>query len=176
MPGHNIFYYPYATFGDKQSLLLKAATLYFDKLYILDPLKANWGGIGEGPLANDMRVLEQEGILIRISPEEVLHQYEKIIAQAVRIDMQDREFLEVCEQSGRAGRWTLALAKVPKVIRDDPKFKPLDRSMQRLMGEVAREVSSELGLYVERYAEETAYSDIYDEYRETDAGPVEYRL
>lgn len=175
MPEHNIFYYPYASFGDQQSLLLKTVALYFDKLYILDPSKANWGKIGKSPLEHDMRLLEQEKILVRVSPEDVLHKYELAIAEAIRSDMQDREFLDVCEHSGRAGRWTLALAKVPQEIQDDPKYRLQDRSMQRLMGDVAREVSSELEHYVERYAAEKAKSEVYDEYRETGAGVVEYR-
>jgi hypothetical protein len=36
MNPHNIFYYPYASFTDVHAPLLKAAAIYFDKLYILD--------------------------------------------------------------------------------------------------------------------------------------------
>lgn len=36
MSDHSIFYYPYASFTEKQSTLLEVAALYFDKLYILD--------------------------------------------------------------------------------------------------------------------------------------------
>ncbi len=51
MTEHSIFYYPYASFKEKQVPLLKAAALYFDKLYILDPTKASWDLIGAGPVA-----------------------------------------------------------------------------------------------------------------------------
>lgn len=169
MNQHNIFYYPYASFKGEQELLLKAAALYFDKLYILDPEKASWDGMGSGPLSHDMKLLEQENILIRIAPEEVLHRYEKIIAESIRDDMEDPEFLNLCEQSGRAGWWTLALAKVPKDIRDDPAFHPLDRSMQHLMGDVARGAFPR----IDRYRE--GYDEVYDEYSENDSGLVEYR-
>ena len=33
MGQHSVFYYPYASLGTDQSLLLKAAALYFDKLF-----------------------------------------------------------------------------------------------------------------------------------------------
>ena len=55
MPQHSIFYYPYASLTKEQTLLLKATALYFDKLYMLDPMKASWATIGmhelEGGLA-----------------------------------------------------------------------------------------------------------------------------
>jgi hypothetical protein len=35
---HVVYYYPYDTFGTEQSLLFKAAVLYFDVRLILDPL------------------------------------------------------------------------------------------------------------------------------------------
>ncbi len=54
MTKYSIFYYPYATFKGEQELLLKAAALYFDKLYILDPSKVNWARIGQSPLSNDL--------------------------------------------------------------------------------------------------------------------------
>ena len=169
MEEHSIFYYPYASFKDDQSPLLKAVALYFDKLYILDPLKSSWDNIGQTPATPDINLLEKEGILVRVSPEEVFLEYETAIADAIRADLNDTDFLQACDRSGRAGRWTLALAKVPKEIRNDPKFQRLDRSMQRLMGDVAREVSADFGRYVEGYAE-IADSDVYDEYRETDSG------
>jgi len=42
MNEHDIFYYPYALFKNQRASLLKAAALYFDKLYILDFVKARW--------------------------------------------------------------------------------------------------------------------------------------
>lgn len=171
MNEHSIFYYPYASFTQEQSPLLKAAALYFDKLYILDPLKASWDLIGPGRQDNHLIMLEQEGILVRISPEEVLHKYEDAITDAIRVDLQDPDFLRVCETSAKA-RWTLALAKIPKDIRDDPKFKPLDRSMQRLMGDTSRELSSEVSQYVEGFVEPTS---AYDETRMAAGKSIEYR-
>ncbi|MCI0721220.1 MAG: hypothetical protein L0338_19945 [Acidobacteria bacterium] len=42
MTEHNLYYYPYASFTNAQLPLLKVATLYFDKLIILDPVGASW--------------------------------------------------------------------------------------------------------------------------------------
>ena len=52
----------------------------------------------------------------------------------VRADMEDPEFFRLCERSNLGDRWNLALAKVPKGIREDPRFKRSDVAMQRLMG------------------------------------------
>ena len=46
MTNHNLFYYPYASFTKAQLPLLKVAALYFDKLYILDPIGASWAPLG----------------------------------------------------------------------------------------------------------------------------------
>ena len=46
MTEHNLFYYPYASFTNAQLPLLKVAALYFDKLYLLDPVCASWDTIG----------------------------------------------------------------------------------------------------------------------------------
>lgn len=153
MNEHSIFYYPYASFKGEQELLLKAAALYFDKLYILNPVRACWDGIGQGPLNDDLILLEQEHILERIVPETIMHKYERIISASIRADMNDPEFLKLCKESGRAGKWTLALAKVPGDIRDEP--------MQRIMGDVARDLSHDF----------TAYN----EQRDTNDGTIEYR-
>ncbi len=176
MNEHTIFYYPYATFGNKQNLLLKAAAMYFDRLYILDPLKASWDGIGTRLSVQDMKLLEDEQILVRIVPEQVLQQYEKGIAATISADMKDQGFLQLCKTSGKAQKWRLSLAKIPKEIRQDPKYKPLDRSMQRLMGELPKEVSKELSGYSEEYIEDLQYNEIYDEYVEDDFGAIEYRF
>lgn len=162
MGQHSVFYYPYASFGAEQSLLLKAAALYFDKLYILDPLKASWATIGPGERETDLRLLESEGILQRVAPEDVLLRNDKIIGNAIECDLADPEFLKLCE--GKADkRWTLALAKVPKAIRNDPKYQPLDQAMRNLMIDVGTGSGP-------RYVE-----SIYDEYRESGTGGVEYR-
>ena len=82
MNSHTLFYYPYGLFYNAQAPLLKAAALYFDKLYILDPEKASGGGIGAIEGAEDVKLLEQCGILERVAPEEVLHNYEDVIVMA----------------------------------------------------------------------------------------------
>ncbi|MGH7845742.1 MAG: hypothetical protein ACREQW_11310 [Candidatus Binatia bacterium] len=142
MNRHALFYYPYGSFQDKQAPLLKAAALYFDKLYILDPEKASGGTIGAVTVVDDVRLLEREGILERIAPEEIVRQYESALAAAIEADLKDREFLQLCQASGKAQFWTLALAKVPRAIRDNPQHqehaarKPQDQAMQRLMGDL----------------------------------------
>ena len=74
MNRHNIFCCPHASFKEEQPLLLKAAALYFGRLYILDPLKARQGWIGPCQHAEPLRLLEQAGILARIAMEEVQHE------------------------------------------------------------------------------------------------------
>jgi len=162
MGQHSVFYYPYASLGAEQSLLLKAAALYFDKLFILDPLKASWATIGPGERESDLQLLESEGILQRVAPEDVLLRNDKTIADAIERDLADPEFMNLC--AGKEGkRWTLALAKVPLAIRNDPKYHPLDQAMRTMMTDVGVGSGS-------RYVEGT-----YDEYREVGAGAVEYR-
>lgn len=161
MSGHSIFYYPYASFGYEQAPFLRAAALYFDKIYLLDPEKAR--STGTGPLQGigaDIVTLEKEGILVRLSPEEVLEKYESVIESAIRADMNDAKFLRICQRFGQADQWRLALAKVPKNIRKDPAYKPKDTAMQRLMGEIPRAMAGQ-GL---RYSE--VYAEVTDRYRE----------
>lgn len=176
---HTLFYYPYASFRDEQRLLLRTAALFFDRLFLLDPEKATGGTVGVGPAADDARLLDQHGILERVTPEEVIRDHGVAIAAAIRQDFEDAHFLELCEQSGRHDTWTIALAKVPAEIRNDPKFQPLDRAMQRFLGEVTSEIAAGVMPYAERYAEmlvRTADSDVvYDEYREIEGRDVEYR-
>jgi hypothetical protein len=150
---HSVFYYPYGNLVEEQSLLLKAAALYFDKLYILDPAKANFPRIGIGDVERDVRLLEQEKILERVAPEEVLNKYESAITAAIQRDLNDGGFRKLCAAKG-SNLWTLALAKVPKDLRQNPAFQPLDESMKRVL---------------------TGYAEVYDEYRESGAGDVEYR-
>jgi len=158
MIGKNIFYYPYATLGRNQLAMLKAIALYFDKLYILDPLKSSWAGIGSGPYEEDIKLLESEGILERVAPEQVMHKYEQTIAKAIHDDLNDAEYRGLCDQES-TGTWTLALAKLPEAIRDDPKYQSIDQSM--------RSTLSDAGHYYE--------GSVYDEYRETSSGVTEYR-
>jgi hypothetical protein len=171
MNEHNLFYYPYASFTDAQLPLLKVAALYFDKLYILDPERASWKGIGVNRNAQQaVKLLEDNQILETIRPEDVLAKYADSINDAIRWDMQDREFLNICDSQTR-GRWTLSLAKVPQNLRTDQK-------MRYLMGDFARDVSKEAGRYGERAGEYRDYAEhgrAYDEYREGYGGNIEYR-
>jgi hypothetical protein len=153
MTEHKLFYYPYASFTGRQSLLLKAAALYFDKLYILDPSKASFGRVGIGEVEQDVRLLEQEQILERVAPEEVLNKYEATITAAIQRDLNDAGFRSLCaEKAGH--KWTMALAKVPHDLRQAPAFQPLEESMKRVL---------------------TGYTEVYNEYRESAAGVTEYR-
>src|SRR5262245_16786123 len=103
MTGHNLFYYPYGSFTNPQLSLLKVAALYFDKLSILDPVGASWGTIGADQVArNAVRLLNDAGILEIVTPATVLAKYGVPIADAIRRDMGDREFLDLCEAQSRA--------------------------------------------------------------------------
>ena len=46
MAEHYLFYYPYVSFTNAQLPLLKVATLWFDKLVILDPVGTSWNTVG----------------------------------------------------------------------------------------------------------------------------------
>ena len=179
MTEHNLFYYPYASFTNAQLPLLKVAALYFDKLVLLDPLGASWDTIGVDHVARDaVRLLKEVGILEIVTPATVLAKYENLITEAIRRDMGDREFLELCEAQSRVSgkqRWTLSLAKVPQDLQTD-------QTMRHLMGDFAREVARNSGQYRERaggnpseYYEYAETGQAYDEYREGYGGDVEYR-
>jgi hypothetical protein len=179
MTEHNLFYYPYASFTNVQLPLLKVAALYFDKLVLLDPVGASWDTIGADHVVRDaVRLLKDVGILEIVTPAAVLAKYEAPIATAIRRDMGDREFLELCEAQSRASgkqRWRLSLAKVPQDVQTD-------QTMRHLMGDFAREVARDSGDYVERvggnpsqYREYAATGQAYNEYREGYGGDVEYR-
>jgi hypothetical protein len=179
MTEHKLFYYPYASFTNAQLPLLKVAALYFDKLTLLDPVGASWDSIGADPSARDaVRQLKGAGLLEIVTPAAVLAQYETPIAEAIRRDMGDREFLDLCDVHSLATgkqRWTLSLAKVPQDLQTD-------QTMRHLMGDFAREVARDSGQYRERaggnpseYFEYSESGQAYDETREGDAGVVEYR-
>lgn len=181
MNPHTIFYYPYCAFRDGDAPLLKAVALYFDKLYVLDPEKASGGTIGTGAAAKDVKLLEEKPhcILERVAPEDVLKEYEADIETAVRADMEDEEFLDICERFCGAPLWQLALAKIPAAIRNAPEYQPLDRPMQRLMRDTARDLTRGLE-YREGYGE-AIYEALYSldaapsAYLETGANIIEYR-
>jgi hypothetical protein len=179
MNEHNLFYYPYASFTNTQLPLLKVAALYFDKLVLLDPIGASWDTVGTDYVARDaVRLLKDAGILEIVTPATVLAKYERPIVEAIRRDMGDREFLDLCDaQSHSSGkqRWTLSLAKVPKDMQTD-------QTMRHLMGDFAREVARDSGQYRERaggnpneYYKYAETGQAYDEYREGYDAIVEYR-
>lgn len=150
MTEHNLFYYPYASFTDVQLPLLKVAALWFDKLFILDPVGASWGTVGADPIARDaVRQLKDVGILEIVTPATVLANYETPIAEAIRRDMADREFLDLCDAQSEADgkrRWTLSLAKVPQDVR-------ADQTMRRLMGDFARDMAKKAAYVADDYIE-----------------------
>ena len=179
MAEHSLFYYPYASFTNAQLPLLKVAALYFDTLVLLDPVGASWDTVGADDGARDaMKMLKDAGILKIVAPAAVLARYERLIAEAIRRDMGDREFLDLCDAQSQASgkqRWTLSLAKVPQDVKTD-------QAMRHLMGDFAREVAKDSGQYRERaggnpseYYEYAETGRAYDEYREGYDGGVEYR-
>jgi hypothetical protein len=198
MTEHNLFYYPYASFTNAQLPLLKVAALYFDKLYILDPVGASWDTIGTDHFARDAaQQLRDAGILETVTPATVLAKNQTLIAEAIRRDMRDGEFLELCEAHSQASgkqRWTLSLAKVPQDLQ-------ADQAMRHLMGDFARDVASKTAYAAADYIEQTQsslpgneqpipyglverandyreYAEVgqpYDEYREGYDADVEYR-
>ena len=179
MTEHNLFYFPYASFTNAQLPLLKVAALYFDNLVLLDPVGAGWATIGvDYEVRRAIRMLSAENILKTVSPATVLAKYEAPIAAAIRQDMSDREFLQLCEDHSRVSgkqRWTLSLAKVPQDVQTD-------QAMRHLMGDFAREVARDSGKYREQvgenpseYYEYAETGQAYDEYREGYDAGVEYR-
>src|SRR5262249_48104011 len=150
-----------------------------DKLVILDPVGASWDTIGADHVARDaVSQLQDAGILEIVTPGDVLAKHEAPIAEAIRADMEDPEFLQLCDahirEKGKQ-RWTLSLAKVPKDVRTDQR-------MRHLLGDFAREVSKDSRDYVERaggdpseyyeYAESGQPADVY---REGYSSEVVYR-
>jgi hypothetical protein len=129
MAEHNLFYYPYASFTNEQIPLLKVAALWFDKLVILDPVGANWDTIGADHITRDVvRQLNDAGILEIVTPATVLTKYERLIAEAIRREMTDREILHLCAAESEATgkqRWTLSLAILRMNMESDLKFHPL---------------------------------------------------
>lgn len=182
MTAHKLFYYPYASLTDQQLPLFKVAALYFDKLIVLDPAGASRGTVGADDVARrGITLLKDAGILEVVAPGDALADYGDALTRAVRRDMADREFLELCHVQARATqehRWTLALAKVPQQLQ-------ADQAMRYLMGDVAREVArtaasfapptgGSLGEYGE-YVEYAEYAEGFEERREGYQHMVDYR-
>lgn len=160
---HSIFYYPYGDFRNKDLPLLKVAALYFDKLYILDPLKAVSGG-EEFARDNDqrnettqnVRLLAEQGIVEMIDPAAILAQYNTKIEAAIRNDLQDREYLNLCGKSGRASKWMLSLAKVPSNILQD-------KNLQHLMGSLPNNLITQLEPYYQKFTDQQRYEELQPE-------------
>ena len=150
MNEHNAFYYPYANFNDAQLPLLKVAALWFDRLVILDPSGASWDGIGtDAPARDAVRKLKDAGILKLVAPADVLNQFETPITEAIRRDMRNEKFLELCDQHSRATgkqRWTLSLAKVPQDVL-------ADQTMRHVLGDFARDVAHKAAYATNDYIE-----------------------
>jgi hypothetical protein len=200
MNEHTLFYYPYASFTDQQLPLLKVAALWFDKLVILDPVGASWDTVGADHVARDAVLqLKDAGILEIVTPAAVLAQHAGAITDAIRRDMADREFLDLCDaQSQAAGkqRWKLSLKKVPEDLQ-------ADHAMRHLMGDFARDAAEKAAYatddYIEHiealsylpgsdrplpsglveraheYREYATTGEAFDEFREGYGGAVEYR-
>jgi hypothetical protein len=172
MTEHRLFYYPYASFTNAQLPLLKVAALYFDKLVILDPVGASWGTIGADHEARRaIKMLRAENLLETVTPADVLAKYASSLTEAIRQDVQDRQFIELCETRGR-GRWTLALAKVPKDLQTD-------QEMRHLMGDFAREMANDASSFSEQSDEYGEYAEQGQTYTETELGDdniIEYRV
>lgn len=56
-------------------------------------------------------MLEQQGMLVHLLPEEALENYEKEIAAAIRADLKDPEFIGLCRKSGKVELWTTQMLK-----------------------------------------------------------------
>ncbi len=160
MTEHNLFYYPYASFTNAQLPLLKVAALYFDKLYILDPFQAISGSQELGgdsgardAIAEGVKLLEQERILERISPADVLGKYDTEIEAAIRSDLQDQDFIQLCGKSGPRKTWMLSLAKVPENLRSDD-------ALRKLMGDTPNNMVSYLEPYYQEFTEQTRYEEM----------------
>lgn len=102
MVDHSLFYYPYASFTNEQLPLRKVAALYFDKLTILDPVGASWATVGADHVARGaITLLKDAGILEVVTPVDVLAKYGDALTEAIRRDMADREFLEICDAQAK---------------------------------------------------------------------------
>jgi len=179
MTPHRLYYYPYASFTDQQLPLLKVAAVWFDELVILDPLGANLNTIGVEPrVSQALQLLQREGILRVVDPASVLQTYESPMAAAIRADLADPAFLQLCQSHTQATgyqRWTLSLAKVPQDLQ-------ADQALRHLLGDFARSVAGESSRYLEAAgtnpADVIAFAETGQAYNETrpgSDGPVEYR-
>lgn len=176
---HRLFYYPYASLTNQQLPLLKVAALYFDKLVILDPVGASWDTIGTDHAARDaVTLLKDAGILELVTPADVLAQYAGPLAEAVRRDMADPAFLDLCDahvQASGRRKWTLALAKVPWQLQADEAMRELLGNFAREMARRAGQLRAEAGWNGAEYGEYGEHGQVFDENREGYEGQAAYR-
>lgn len=178
MNTHNLFYYPYASCTNAQLPLLKVAALWFEKLVILDPIAVSWDTICTDRIARDaVRQLTDAGIKV-VTPADALAKYERPIADAIRRDITDHKFLDLCDaqiQSTGKQHWTPFLAKILQDLQ-------ANQTMRHLPGDFACEVARDSGQYREReggnpseYYECAETGQAYDEYCEGYDRSIEYR-
>lgn len=179
MTPHRLYYYPYASFTNQQLPLLKVAAVWFDELVILDPIGASLHTIGVDPsVSQAVKLLHQEGILKIVDPASVLQTFEGPMAAAIRTDLADPAFLQLCQAHAETTghqRWTLSLAKVPRDLQ-------ADQALRHLLDDFACSAAGEASHYVElagvNPADVLAFSETgqaYDEIRPGPDRPVEYR-
>jgi hypothetical protein len=66
-------------------------------LVVLDPIGASWNTVGADHVARDVvRQLKEAGSLEIVTPAAVLAQHAGPLADAIRHDMADPEFLALC--------------------------------------------------------------------------------
>jgi hypothetical protein len=93
-----------------------------------------------------VRQLKDAGSPDIVTPAAVMAKRERPIADAIRRDLADRDFLDLCDAESHATgkqRWTLSLAKVPQDLQTD-------QTIRHLIGDFAREVASDSAQYRER--------------------------
>jgi hypothetical protein len=91
-----------------------------------------------------LRYWSRQVFLERVAPEEVLRDNAFALAGAIAAYWNDPEFVTLCRSSERARYWRIALAKVPKEIRTDPRFQLFDQSMQWLLGDLPQQAPDEI--------------------------------
>jgi hypothetical protein len=95
----------------------QGCALYLDKLTILDPSRASSAMIrADQHVYGHVKEPQGAGVLQTVTPAEVLAKYAPRSSEAIRHEMTDREFLDLCDATGDA-RWTLAFARVPRKIQ-----------------------------------------------------------
>ncbi len=79
------------------------AAVWFDELIILDQVGASLNSIGVDAIVSDaVKLLQQEGILKIVDPARVLQTFEGPMAAAIRADLADPAFLQLCQADAQA--------------------------------------------------------------------------